>query len=68
MLAEGAIIGWSDLSSVWSVITAQISVASILGILAGVAVAAVALVFMWFGLRKAIKVLMAAAKKGKLSV
>lgn len=67
-LADASAIGWADLSSVWTVITAQINLTQILLILAGVLGTAVGLVFAWWGLRKAIRVLMSAAKKGKLKV
>ena len=66
ILGEATSVGWSDLSSVWSVITAQVNLNNILGILAGVVAVAVGLVFAWWGLRKATRVLMSAAKKGRL--
>lgn len=46
----------------------QISVPSIVGVIAAVIGAAVGFVFMWFGVRKSISVLMAAFQKGKLKV
>lgn len=66
--AEGTVVSSSDWSSVITAITDQISVQTIVGVL-GVAVAAcVGLAFMWWGLRKAIGMLMAAFKKGKVKV
>ena len=47
---------------------AQISVPSVIGVVAVVIGSAVGFVFMWFGVRKSISVLMAAFQKGKLKV
>lgn len=60
-------IGWSDLSSVLSAITDQISVTTVIAVVAGAVGAAIGLVFMWWGVRKLIRVIMAAFRKGKLS-
>lgn len=62
------IVTASDWASVISAITAQISVSSVVGVLATVVAAAVGFAFMWWGLRKAIRVLMAGFKKGRVSV
>ena len=59
-------IGWSDLSSVLSAMTEQISVTTVIGVIAGVVGAAIALVFMWWGVRKLARTLMAAFRSGKL--
>lgn len=59
-------IGWSDLSSVLSAMTDQISVTTVIGVIAGVVGAAIALVFMWWGVRKLARTLMAAFRSGKL--
>ena len=42
-------IGWSDLSDVLTAITAQISVTTVIGVVAGAIGAAIGLVFMWWG-------------------
>lgn len=60
-------IGWSDLSDVLTAITGQISVTTVIGVVAGAIGAAIGLVFMWWGVRKLIRVIMAAFRKGKLS-
>lgn len=60
-------IGWSDLSSVLSAITDQISVTTVIAVVAGAIGAAIGLVFMWWGVRKLIRVIMSAFRKGKLS-
>lgn len=60
-------IGWSDLSTVLSAITDQISVTTVIAVIAGAIGAAIGLVFMWWGVRKLIRVIMSAFRKGKLS-
>ena len=58
----------ADWADVMSALTGQISVASVVGVLASLVLAGVGLVFMWWGIRKAIQALMAAFKKGKMSL
>ena len=57
-------------SSAWapviSAITSQISVQTIVGVLATVAAAGVGLVFMWWGVRYAIRNLMKNARSGRM--
>lgn len=65
--AEPTAVGWSDLSSVLTAITGQITVANVVAVIAGAIGAAIGLVFMWWGVRKLIRVLMSAFRKGKLS-
>lgn len=64
--SAGSTIGWSDLSSVLAAMTSQISVTTVIGVIAGVVGAAIALVFMWWGVRKLARTLMAAFRSGKL--
>lgn len=66
-LADSTAIGWSDLASVLSAITDQISVTTVIAVVAGAIGAAIGLVFMWWGVRKLIRVIMSAFRKGKLS-
>ena len=66
---EGAtVITAADWASVITAITGQISVTTVVGVLASVAAAGVGLVFLWWGVRKAIRSLMSAFKRGRLSV
>lgn len=65
---EAGIISVADFQAVLDALTGQISVSSVVGVLAAAAGAAVGLAFMWWGARKLIKVLMAAFKKGKVSL
>ena len=58
----------ADWSSVISTMTGQISVSTIVAVLATLVTAGIGLVFMWWGVRKAIRSLMAAFRKGKMSI
>lgn len=64
----GSPVGPEDWASVISAMTAQISVSSIVGVLASVVTAGIGLVFLWWGVRKAARALMAAFKKGRMSI
>lgn len=58
----------ADWQSVIDALTAQISVSTVVGVCATVVAAGIGLVFMWWGLRKGLGSLMAAFRKGKMSV
>lgn len=58
----------ADWSSVMSKFTAQISVSTIVAVLVTMVTAGIGLVFMWWGVRKAARSLMAAFRKGKMSI
>lgn len=58
----------SDWESVITAMTGQVSVATIVGVLATVVAACIGIVFMWWGVRKAVRALMSAFRKGKISV
>lgn len=58
----------SDWESVITAMTGQVSVATIVGVLATIVAACIGIVFMWWGVRKAVRALMAAFRKGKISV
>lgn len=62
------VVSASDWSSVISALTAQISVNTIVGVLATLVTTGIGLVFMWWGVRKALRSLMAAFRKGKMSM
>lgn len=64
---EGAISA-ADWASVMTALTGQISVSTVVGVLATLATAGVGLAFMWWGVRKAVRSLMSAFKKGKISL
>lgn len=61
-------VSYTDFSSVITAITDQISVSTIVAVLAAAAGIAIAFVFMWWGIRKVIKIIMSAVRKGKISV
>lgn len=67
VLATESAIGWNDLSSVLTAITSQISVTTVIAVVAGAIGASIGLVFMWWGVRKLIRVIMSAFRKGRLS-
>lgn len=56
----------SDWASVISAMTSQISVSTVVGVLATLVTAGIGLVFMWWGVRKATGSLMAAFRRGKI--
>lgn len=61
-------VEFSDFQAVLTNLQAQISVATVVAVIAAVVGAAIGLVFMWWGVRKLIRVIMGAFKKGKVSV
>lgn len=63
-----AAITSSDFNSVLSALQAQISVSTVVEVLAVLAGACVGLAFMWWGVRKLVRALMSAFKKGKVSL
>lgn len=67
--AEGGstLLGFSDLTSVFTEITKQFSVTTILGVIAGLVGICIVFAFMWWGVRKGISKVMAAVKKGRVS-
>lgn len=58
----------SSFSSVLTALQGQISVSTVVEVLAVVVGACVGLAFMWWGVRKVIRALMSAFKKGRVSV
>lgn len=68
LLATGTAVTAADWESVITALTAQISVSSVVGVLATLAAAGVGFAFMWWGVRKAVRALMSAFKKGKISL
>lgn len=58
----------SAVQTVFTDVTGTINIGNIVSILAIVVGACVGLVLMWFGIRKVIKIIMGAFRKGKISV
>lgn len=68
-LADPAPVGAvtaSDWASVISAMTAQISVSSVVGVLATLVTAGIGLVFLWWGVRKAVGSLMGSFRSGRI--
>lgn len=63
-----SVITSADWASVVTALTNQISVSTVVGVLAVVAAACVGLAFMWWGVRKATSALMSAFRNGKVSL
>ena len=58
----------SAFSSVVDAVTAQVSVATIVEVLAYAVPVVIGMVFMWWGVRKVVRMVMSAFRKGKISV
>lgn len=57
-----------DWAPIIDALTGQISVTQVVGVIASAIGAGIGLVFMWWGGRKAVRTLMAAFRKGKVSM
>lgn len=57
----------ADWSSVITAMTGQISVSTVVGVLATLMTAGIGLVFMWWGVRKAVSSLMTNFRKGRMT-
>lgn len=68
ILGEVSAVSTSDFQSVITALQEQISVSTIVSVLAMGAGIAVGFAFMWWGVRKLIGVLMNAFKKGKVKI
>lgn len=66
--AEPVVVQYSDFESVITGLQNQISVSTIVNILATLAGVCVGLVFLWWAVRKVVSALMAAFRNGKLSI
>ena len=67
-MESSTLVTAADWASVISAATGQISVSTVVAVLATLVAAAVGFAFMWWGVRKAMRSLMAAFKKGKISI
>lgn len=67
-LTTSTVISPSDWATLISAITAQVSVSTVVGVLAAAATGAIGFVFLWWGGRKTVTMLMAAFKRGKLKI
>lgn len=64
----GSSVSSTDWAPIITAMTGQISVDTVVGVIATAIGAGIGLVFMWWGGRKAVKTLMSAFRKGKVSM
>lgn len=67
MTESSTVIGSGAFSSVISAITAQISITTIVEVLAYAVPLMIGMVFAWWGIRKVTRMIMGAFRKGKLN-
>lgn len=60
------VVSASDWASVISAMTSQISVSTVVGVLATLVTAGIGLVFLWWGVRKAVGSLMGSFRSGRI--
>lgn len=68
VLTGSTAITSSSFSSVIDAVTAQVSVSTVVEVLAYAVPAVIGLVFMWWGVRKVVRMVMSAFRKGRISV
>lgn len=64
--APAGVVTASDWASVITAMTSQISVATVVGVLATLVTAGIGLVFLWWGVRKAVGSLMGSFRSGRI--
>ena len=65
---SSSVVKPADWAPIITAMTAQISVSTVVGVIASAIAAGIGLVFMWWGGRKAVRTLMSAFRKGKVSM
>lgn len=67
---EGAVTGMSalDFSPIITALTSAVTPANIIGLVASIVAFGIPFVFMWFGMRKVIKIFRSAVMGGKITV
>lgn len=63
----GGAFSTTELSTIIATVTDTLNVSSIVGMIAAMITACIGIVFMWWGIRKGIKVIMSAVRKGRVS-
>lgn len=58
----------SDWASVITDVTTQFSVANIVGVISAMVVAGIGFVFLWWGVRKGLRSIMSAVKRGRAKI
>lgn len=64
--APSGVVTASDWASVIAAMTSQISVSTVVGVLATLVTAGIGLVFLWWGVRKAVGSLMGSFRSGRI--
>lgn len=64
--SPSSVVTASDWASVISAMTSQISVSTVVGVLATLVTAGIGLVFLWWGVRKAVGSLMGSFRSGRI--
>lgn len=64
--APAGVVTASDWASVITAMTSQISVSTVVGVLATLVTAGIGLVFLWWGVRKAVASLMGSFRSGRI--
>lgn len=64
--ATTSVVTANDWASVISAMTSQISVSTVVGVLATLVTAGIGLVFLWWGVRKAVGSLMGSFRSGRI--
>lgn len=64
--APSGLVTASDWASVITAMTSQISVSTVVGVLATLVTAGIGLVFLWWGVRKAVGSLMGSFRSGRI--
>lgn len=64
--APAGVVTASDWASVIAAMTGQISVSTVVGVLATLVTAGIGLVFLWWGVRKAVSSLMGSFRSGRI--
>ena len=62
------VVDADDFANVTTAITNQVSVTTIVGVIASIAATCIGLVFLWWAIRKVVRMIMSAFKKGRLAV
>lgn len=65
--AAGGVFSTTELSTIIQTITSVVNVQSIVQMTAAMITACIGIVFMWWAIRKGIKVIMSAVRKGRVS-
>lgn len=68
MTSTSSVVTFADFTSILTAIQEQISVSTVVAVIAAAAGISIGLVFMWWGARKATRMLMSAFRKGRVSV